>query len=267
MDSNISLNISKDDAKKFIKEKITYLEGLIEINDIKVAFNNIISEMKEILYSKEIFDELEVKIMYQENIYSKDRTKNNIFLARERVVKYLNEILLDINKDLKNDDKITEDIAIVIIKKILNNFYKHIEVMYENPVHKTAGITKDKLNEIKIINEYDVQRILYSLIKPVFPNARTEVSNDTGFSTMRYDISIDEFSIVIEVKCSRKSMTEKKLTEEIGSDIFHYKYKNIFFFIYDKEKIIKNIDAFTNVYNINFDSKKINTVAIQPISL
>ena len=62
-------------------------------------------------------------------------------------------------------------------------------------------------------------------------------------------------------------MTEKKLTEEMGSDIFHYQYNNIFFFVYDKEKIIKNIDAFASTYNGNFGNKNINTIIIQPIVL
>lgn len=62
-------------------------------------------------------------------------------------------------------------------------------------------------------------------------------------------------------------MTERKLTEEIGSDIFHYKYKNLFFFIYDKEKIIKDIDHFNKEYNKKINEKNINTIVIQPITL
>ncbi|WP_158407995.1 hypothetical protein [Clostridium scatologenes] len=68
--------------------------------------------------------------------------------------------------------------------------------------------------------------MLYSLIKPIFPEARLEVSNDTGFSTIRYDILIENLSSIIEAKCSRKSMTQKSLIEEIGSDIVHYKYNS-----------------------------------------
>lgn len=47
-------------------------------------------------------------------------------------------------------------------------------------------------------------------------------------------------------------MTEWSLTEEISSDIYYYKYNNIFFFIYDKEKIINNKMAFENTYNKKF---------------
>ena len=84
-----------------------------------------------------------------------------------------------------------------------------------------------------------MQRILYSLIKPVFPEARVEVSNDTGFSTVRYDILIEKYPIIVEVKCTRSSMTERSLTEEIRWDIYHYKYKNIFFLYTTKKKLLK----------------------------
>ncbi len=62
-------------------------------------------------------------------------------------------------------------------------------------------------------------------------------------------------------------MTEKKLTEELGADAYHYQYSNIFFFIYDKEKIIKNADAFIQVYSGDGSSKHIESVVIQPIVL
>ncbi|MCC0735325.1 hypothetical protein KGF36_11800 [Clostridioides sp. ZZV14-6009] len=62
-------------------------------------------------------------------------------------------------------------------------------------------------------------------------------------------------------------MTEKKLTEEIGWDGFHYNYKNIFFFIYDKNRVIKNKVAFVNTYTRCSENKNIETIVIQPINL
>lgn len=262
-----NINGSREEAVKTIEEKILFLQEATEVNEIKEVFSKIYSEMKNIVASNEILDKLEMKMVYQDNIYSKERTKENIFIAKNKVIKYLSEVVLNIKNNLDNNNALSENIEINILKRILNNFYKHIEVMYEEPVHAKAGITNEVLSKIKIVNEYDVQRILYSLIKPVFPSSRVEVSNDTGFSTIRYDIFIEEYSTVIEVKCSRKSMTEKKLTEEIGSDIFHYKYNNIFFFIYDKEKVIKNIEAFGSTYNGKFGSKNINAIIIQPVTL
>lgn len=62
-------------------------------------------------------------------------------------------------------------------------------------------------------------------------------------------------------------MTEGKLRDEISIDIYHYQSSHIFFFIYDKNKIIKNKTAFTKAYSKVIDNKKIETVVIQPLRL
>ncbi len=62
-------------------------------------------------------------------------------------------------------------------------------------------------------------------------------------------------------------MTERSLNEEMGSDSFHYKRKNIIFFVYDKESIISNIESYKKTYNKVFDDKYIDIIVIQPIRL
>lgn len=268
MSDKYNLKADKTTCKKIIKEQIELLKKSHDANEIKNIFKQINVNIRAVLDSNEVLSKIKSKEVYVENEYSKIKTKDSIIKAKEKVTEYLEEILDEIS-NVSNifNNEIPQEVAIIIIKKILNNFYTHIETMYEQPTHRKAGITKEKLESIKIVNEYDVQRILYSLIKPIFPETRVEVSNDTGFSTIRYDIFLERYSIVIEVKCTRKSMTERSLTEELGSDIYHYKYSNIFFFIYDKEKIIKNKVAFENTYNKSFDEKNINTIIIQPIML
>lgn len=168
MECNVALNLSKEEALKVIDKNILLLQKITEVDDIKKALKEVHSQIKNILASREVLDKLDSKMIYQDNPYSKDRTKENILQAKERVIKYLDEIVLNIKSDFDTNDMLTENSAIIIVKRILNNFYKHIEVMYEEPVHGNAGIRSDILKSIKIVNEYDVQRILYSLIKPVF---------------------------------------------------------------------------------------------------
>ncbi|MBY0050998.1 hypothetical protein H7K32_04740 [Brevibacillus agri] len=57
-------------------------------------------------------------------------------------------------------------------------------------------------------------------------------------------------------------------TEQIGPDAFHYQEKYIYFFIYDKHRVIANVDAFSKAYSrsLNTHEKQIETVIIQPIS-
>lgn len=208
---------------------------------------------------------------YITNPFSELKNEESIKGAKERVISCLDEIknyiYENMVKYIDHKGDIDEYTAILILKKILNNFYEHIKSMYKDDVHGKGNIKKDQLDNIRIGNEYDVQRILFSLIKPIFPNARTEVVEDTGCSTVRYDIDIESCNTTIEVKCSRPSMTERSLNEEMGSDSFHYRRKNILFFVYDKESIISNVEDYRKKYNKIFDNKSIDIVIIQPIHL
>ena len=58
-------------------------------------------------------------------------------------------------------------------------------------------------------------------------------------------------------------MTERDLSEEVASDITHYDNDYLFFYIYDKENIIKNKFNFIQTY----ESKKVDEKRIHvPIS-
>lgn len=123
---------------------------------------------------------------------------------------------------------------------------------------------KEDLDKTKIENEHDV----YSLIRPIFPDARLEVVDDAGYASVRYDIVLDEYGMVIEVKCTRENMTERKLREELGSDSFHYEADHLFLFIFDKVKLIKNPDAFEKAFRREkhgFD-KELETIIIREIT-
>lgn len=99
------------------------------------------------------------------------------------------------------------------------------------------------------------------LIKPIFPLSRLEVPSVAANNSVKYDICTDEYDVVIEVKCSRNSMTEGTLEAEIGSDINNYQTKNV----YDKDKIIKNVDAFIKSYSKNYNNfnKNVDAIVIQ----
>jgi hypothetical protein len=136
-------------------------------------------------------------------------------------------------------------------------------------VHGNAKLKNVDLRRIQIGNEYDVQRILYALIRPIFPEARMEVTEDAGYKSVRYDIYLDDFNLAVEVKCTRANMTERNLTEELGADAFHYKTEHLLLFIYDKEGIVVNTDAFKKSFKRDRSKfgKNIETFIIQPILL
>ena len=43
----------------------------------------------------------------------------------------------------------------------------------------------DELKKIQIGNEYDLQRMLYALLVPIFPLIRQEAESDNGYGGMR----------------------------------------------------------------------------------
>jgi hypothetical protein len=59
-------------------------------------------------------------------------------------------------------------------------------------------------------------------------------------------------------------MKLKKLTEEIEADMVHYSADHIYFFIYDKEKIIENPQLLQSTYENKVKGKRIHIVIHQP---
>ena len=117
-------------------------------------------------------------------------------------------------------------------------FYFFLEAFREAKPDKRASLTTEKFaKKYRLKNEYDLQHLLYAVIKPLCPDARREVNDDSGVGTVRSDIKILSLNTIIEAKCTRTSTNLKKLTEEIEADIVHYKADYIFFYIYDKEKL------------------------------
>ena len=194
--------------------------------EFKTALYALQNYMKRIGMPGEYFIELERRAYYQQNEYSDKDTKDRMREAAKRVLEYIGQLT---NEKQKNSE----------IAEILENFYLFLENFLEMPPNRKGTIKQEQLACMKIGNEYDVQHFLYAYLKPLYPLSRAEVSEDTGYGTVRTDILIDSEN-VIEIKCTRVSMSRKKLVEEIEADIVHYSASNIYFFIYDKEKLIDN---------------------------
>ena len=219
-------------------------------SEFENAVFNLKSSLKDIGVDSECLIGVEKRAYYFPNNYSEKDTKERIEQAKKKILEYINEMM-----DTSLEDK--------RILSILENFYLFIEGLIERSPHKRAGIQKEQLEALKIKNEYDVQHLLFSYIRPLYPLARAEVSKDTGYNTVRVDITLDAKN-VIEVKCTRKDMYQKKLIEEIEADMVHYSAETIYFFIYDKEKIIENPLNFKNVYEKKVTNKQIHIIIHQP---
>ena len=89
---------------------------------------------------------------------------------------------------------------------------------------------------------------MLAVLSSVFSDARSESVQDTGHHSVRKDIVIDSESAAIELKCTRSSMTERQLSEEIAADMIHYETRNLYFYIFFKAGIIRNAVSFRKTY-------------------
>lgn len=233
-----------------MRNAIIELKAVKNSNDFESILYSLRDFFKTLDMDPKCLMELEQRAYYPINEYSDKETRNNLDAAAKRVIEYLEEIMAGSPAD---DQLLT----------VLDNYYLFLESLLERPPHKRGSIQKEQLSELKIQNEYDVQHLLYAYLKPLYPLERAEVSEDTGYGTVRTDIFLDS-EHVIEVKCTRNSMKLKKLTEEIEADMVHYNAEHIYFFIYDKEKIIENPRLFRNTYENKIKGKKIHIVIHQP---
>lgn len=221
----------------------------------KYAFSQEMENLRKLLIqmgvSKEFLFQLEQKAYYPVNNYSDRDTKEKIKQAKERVLAYVDELMNEGNGEAQ------------MLERILENFYFFLEALLEREPHKKGGIQKAQLENLKITNEYDIQHLLYAYLKPLYPAVRAEVSEDTGYHLVRVDIAVNT-DCVIEVKCTRKGMKVSKLLEEIEADMVHYHAHEIYFFVYDKEKLIENPIAFQDSIKGKIEGKKIHPIIHQP---
>ena len=241
---NISIAIAS------IQDAITKLKNVKDGQEFSLLLPGLRTFLKTLDIDSKSLMELEQRAYYVVNEYSDKDTMSNLDSARNRVIAYLEQIMTGSPAD---DHLLT----------ILENYYLFLEALLERPPHRRGGIQKEQLSGLKIQNEYDVQHLLYAYLKPIYPLARAEVSEDTGYGTVRTDILLDS-EHVIEVKCTRSSMPQKKLIEELEADMVHYHAEHIYFFLYDKEKIIENPRLFRNIYENKVKGKQIHIVIHQP---
>lgn len=234
---------------------------LIETVEEYEAFNHrLIQDLQQEKFDSGMIQSIRNKGMYMTNVFSDTVTKKNMLRAKENLLFYLESVS---SENQGNFSKFSDG----YLEIYLSNFYLFLEAFKEMIPDKRASLTVDDLQKIKIENEYDLQHLLYAALRPLYGDIRREVTEDSGVGAIRSDLKIPSLNAVIEAKCSRKSMNLKMLTEQIEADIVHYKADSIYFYVYDKEKIIKDRAAFETCFNRNFDGKRIRIIILQPVSL
>ncbi|HSD98602.1 MAG TPA: hypothetical protein VLB73_02810 [Patescibacteria group bacterium] len=123
-------------------------------------------------------------------------------------------------------------------------------ILYRFPLVASYMKYRPQKREPLLVNdEYDVQYLLAGLLKLFFDDLRPEDPTlSDGVSSGRLDFFVVNGNIGIEAKMTRKGLADKDLYKQITLDIPTYKSgkaacRKLYFFIFDREKEIRNIPA------------------------
>ena len=199
-----------------------YIEKIRNTESVE-AYEKAVSDLTDYLYKhgkvNESAELTEVALL-KKNRFSKREMKAELLEKKAAVIKYCSML----TNELQRGNRDT-------ILSILRQFPLFCKNLYKSDIH-----------------EYDLQKLMLAVLSSVFSDARSESVQDTGHHSVRKDIVIDSESAAIELKCTRSSMTERQLSEEIAADMIHYETRNLYFYIYDKAGIIRNAVSFRKTY-------------------
>lgn len=240
-----------------LEQYIEKLKPVVMETEYDTVVRELVQTLAEQGYPVQVCQNVKQKGKYIKNRFSDEVNKEKMLSAKENLLDYL-KVVLDEEKRISAGDD---------VEKYLRNFYMFLEALTEREPDKRATLTEPVLQAVKIQNEYDLQHLLYAVLKPLYSDIRSEVSADSGVGTIRSDVEIPALGLILEAKCTREKMSLKKLTEEIEADIVHYQADQIIFYVYDKEKIVKDKQNYENQFSRMFDGKKVRLIVQQPINI
>lgn len=131
---------------------------------------------------------------------------------------------------------------------------RQVLLQFGNAVKKITRNRRKGHKEFEINDEYDVQDLLYIMLKPLFPKMTDEEPTPkVGPKFNKIDLILRKEGLMIEVKMIKDSDTdEKKFVEQLKNDIqSYYRYgflKDLLIFVYDPQNKTKDSQ---NFYELN----------------
>lgn len=221
-----------DLKQKYFLSKIEPTLKLELENEVKVLNNDSIAVLIKTVFDKDTVDETELN------------TALRTITALTDIDVQLQILLEDVENTLLNIRYINKS-ADEMVREILNNFSNAIQKIIKNR-------RKDHPN-FEIEDEYDVQDILYVILKSVFPNLRDEDAiGKVGAKTTKIDLIIREERILVEVKMIKeKDSNETHFIEQLKVDFESYHeckwLGKLFCFVYDPYKKTRDISNFNDL--------------------
>jgi hypothetical protein len=187
-----------------------------------------------------------IKTVFNENAGNETELNDALQSIMSRAdIDVQSQILLEDIESTLLKTKFINKSADEVVRDALNNF--------SNAIQKIINGRRLNHPDFKIEDEYDVQDILYVILKSIFPNLREEdpIPKVGGKST-KIDLIIREEKILVEVKMIKaKDSNETHFIEQLKVDFESYHeckwLRKLFCFVYDPNKKTRDISNFNDL--------------------
>ena len=176
---------------------------------------------------------------------SSNRSKNTF---SPQVQKKINDILKQVANFKTEVDDILSKYKPPPLQKEATQILEHLLLRFHTVVRQLQ-IRQRNREPFIVRDEYDVQDILYGLLRIYFEDVRDEEYCPSYAGTSpRIDFFLKREQIAIEAKMTSKSHRKKKIREELILDKEYYSKKKgcrlLYCLVYDPDEIITNARGF-----------------------
>lgn len=272
----LSIDVDKSEIKKIIEKPavkgINAISNIFKLSGLYLLSKDLLKEQfYERFYTGDIKDKyfmskIEPKLKSEFLLNLKDNT-DNISVLLKRIF-YPKLVLKDeVDNALISVTTSDFDIQTLLILEELEKSFLKVKYIsknaeeilrdifhnFPNAIQKIIKNRRLNHKEFVIKDEYDVQDILYVIIKAVFPNMRDEDPiPKVGAKSSRIDLILREEKVLIEVKMIKeKDRNENHFIEQLKVDFESYHeckwLDKLFCFVYDPEKKTKDISNFNDL--------------------
>jgi hypothetical protein len=239
--------MEKDKAIQIVNQQLSELASFINLipedrsfikwqRDTRIILENIfgkdssqVQELKDIDFLPSVFTQDEyAQAQYDKEAWAEGHSVMNAFL--QSIIDELKNFYYEEEKDTIQYNPIDS------LSLLFDRFHS---------IARQLQSRRENRETISIEDEYDVQDLLHALLKIYFDDVRPEewTPSYAGGSS-RMDFLLKKEKLVIEVKKTRKNLTDREIGEQLIVDIKKYAEhadcSNLLCFVYDPEGRIGN---------------------------
>lgn len=189
----------------------------------------------------------------------------------DAAVKKIAEMEADVQLQVLMEDLEAALLKVRLVNKSADEIIRDILLNFSNAAQKLIRGRRKGHPEFQIADEYDVQDLLYVILKAVFPKLRDEdpIPKVGGKST-KIDLILREEQILVEVKMIKSNdSNEVHFIEELKVDFESYHQcnwlKKLFCFVYDpykKTRDLANFDDLTGPRSKHYHNFDVEVIVV-----